>query len=254
VRGTRSTSFADWTGACDAQAAAQIGEVGIGRGARRRMRNGGWRRRQPPLVPGPAAMPVRARRVSWAGRVPAKVLRLRPVPSRFPAEALRLRRVPCRVPSSALRLWKVPYRTSFEASFDERPFAVPSPEGSGSAGLRGKWERHRLAPLPHASSSVARPVASAASALAGIRRFRGGRGWKLSSLAGSPLMPRTTFLPPVTESRQRIPPVDNEDNGDKSGRQSLSSAETLPPFFSSSCITRLWSQMFISALPSLAPV
>lgn len=37
-------------------------------------------------------------------------------------------------------------------------------------------------------------------------------------------------------------------------RQSLRAAETLPPFFSSSSITRLWSQMFISALPSLAPV
>jgi hypothetical protein len=36
--------------------------------------------------------------------------------------------------------------------------------------------------------------------------------------------------------------------------QSFRAAETLPPFFSSSSTTRLWSQMFISALPSLAPV
>jgi len=35
--------------------------------------------------------------------------------------------------------------------------------------------------------------------------------------------------------------------------QSFSAAGTVPPFFSSSRITALWSQMFISAEPSFAP-
>ncbi len=40
----------------------------------------------------------------------------------------------------------------------------------------------------------------------------------------------------------------------KDGRQSFRAAGTAPPFFSSSRITALCSQMFISAEPSFSPV
>lgn len=62
------------------------------------------------------------------------------------------------------------------------PFARPSPEGSSLAGLRRKWDR--LA--PHASSSIALPVASLAFIPKDVRRVRGGNVRKLSFLSERP--------------------------------------------------------------------
>jgi hypothetical protein len=66
------------------------------------------------------------------------------------------------------------------------PFAVPSPEGSGSAGLREKWVRTWVSPPPRASFPAAPPpllrlrsrrtsAASAVAALKSVRPFPGGR-------------------------------------------------------------------------------
>ena len=41
-----------------------------------------------------------------------------------------------------------------------RRLRLPGPKASGSAGLAGKWERHRPEPLPHASSLFALPSAA----------------------------------------------------------------------------------------------
>ncbi len=68
-----------------------------------------------------------------------------PVPLGFPTRALLPRRSPASLRTKHL-------------CFVEASFAFPSPEGSGSAGRFGKWERLWLAPLPHASSSLALPV------------------------------------------------------------------------------------------------
>ena len=67
--------------------------------------------------------------------------------------------------------WRFPIRVLVEANFDDFPFAVPLPEGSGSAGLRRKWVRHRVSPLPRASSPVAPPPLSTASIPKDFRRF-----------------------------------------------------------------------------------
>jgi hypothetical protein len=91
--------------------------------------NGSWCCHQPPLVPGPNAAPVRAWRLSWAGRVPAEVLRPRSVPNRNP-EGIR---------SGS------PTRRTSPVSLSRSV----SPKAPVSLDLRRNWDR----PKPHTSPS-----------------------------------------------------------------------------------------------------
>lgn len=165
--------------------------------------NGGWRCRQPPLSRAFLRPPARGEsRSAWADRHLLPVLRRQWPPIGFPQRHCCLRG-----PLAG------PRRTLLPGKF---PFAVPSPEARVPPDGSGKWERHRLAPVPHASSSARPAVASfheptflrtsAASSggAAASRSFRCrleplGHGLKLSCLP---------------ESNKRIRPVDNEDNGD----------------------------------------
>jgi hypothetical protein len=109
-------------------------------------------------------------------------------------------------------------RAAAEAKLRRLPFAVPSPEGSGSAGRSfGKWGRHRLSPPPRASSS--RPPDLPAShrlsrRSADLSAFR--------PLPGTPFLRFRRKLAPACkfklhvriDSRQSDVPVDNGDIGD----------------------------------------
>jgi hypothetical protein len=109
-------------------------------------------------------------------------------------------------------------RVAAEAKLRRLPFAVPSPEGSGSAGRSfGKWGRHRLSPPPRASSSRSPDLPAShrhSRRSADLSAFR--------PLPGAPflrfrrkLAPACKFKLPVRiDSRQPNVPVDNGDIGD----------------------------------------
>ena len=152
-----------------------------------------------PTFPVPIQLPVRAI-FSFPGGSGSglKILRsIKPVPSRVSNQALLPRRSPASLRPKHLCL--------VEASF-----AFPSPEGSGSAGRSGKWERLWLAPLPHASSSLALPVPFSLVDPCGCPRL---------SVSGSSFEPSFRFregrsgyrhkLDPRAESHNRNLPVDN---------------------------------------------
>lgn len=114
-----------------------------------------------------------------------------------PPEAFRPRPVPNRAfvgASSGGGPIRVPVKASLDAfpcgflpgGPGGYPFAIPSPEGSGFAGLREIRVRHRLAPSPRSSSPAALPslsrlssrrisAASAVAALGSFRPLPGGR-------------------------------------------------------------------------------
>jgi hypothetical protein len=141
-------------------------------------RNGGWCRHQPPLSSASLLLPVRAGKSAWADRVPV-------FGSCDPWPA------PSRVSGAGIAAFVGPQFGSSSRRFrrSNSPFAVPRPERSGSAGRPGKWERLRLSPLPHASSSLALPLlprlpslrmsASSAPAMAfeAVFRFRSAASW-----------------------------------------------------------------------------
>jgi hypothetical protein len=92
----------------------------------------------------------------------------------FRATSCDFVRFPLGSPTKALRPRCVPIGRPIEANFGGVPFAVPLPEGSGPLDVSGKWERHWLAPLPHASSFDRPATHLSAVTLANVRRFRGG--------------------------------------------------------------------------------
>ena len=127
-----------------------------------------------PTFPVHIRLPVRAIFFSLGGSGSGlKILRSQHrFPLGFPTKALLLGRSPASLLPKHLCF--------FEASF-----AFPSPEGSGSAGLLGKWERLRLSPLPHASSLLALPGASFISILSDVHDLGSGSSLALLSVSGS---------------------------------------------------------------------
>ena len=74
-------------------------------------------------------------------------------------------------------LGRSPSRSCLDIATLAPPLSRHLSESPGSAGPPiGKWERHWLAPLPHASSSDCPAITSAASALASVRCLRSGGG------------------------------------------------------------------------------
>ena len=108
---------------------------------------------------------------------------------RFRAKPCDLVRFPLGFPAEALRPRQVPSGSPIKANFDEIPFAVPLPKAPVPPDVVGKWERHRLSLLPHASS-FDRPTSrlpaiilagmSAASAVAVTSSFRSVSGATLT--------------------------------------------------------------------------
>ena len=131
-------------------------------------------------------------------RIRLKILRSQePVPSRVSNQALLPRRSPASLRPKHLCL--------VEASF-----AFPSPEGSGSAGRSGKWERLWLAPLPHASSSLALPVPLSPVDPCGCPRLSvSGSSFELSFRFREGRSGYRHKLDPPAESRNGKLPVDN---------------------------------------------
>ena len=107
-----------------------------------------------------------------ADQVQTRALRPLPVPSRVPIKHCCLA-VPCRVPGG--------YR--YPARF---PFC-----SSAARKLRSRWTVRKVGAalafaLPHASSSLALPIASTTFILADVRRLGGGSDPRPSTVAGRP--------------------------------------------------------------------
>jgi hypothetical protein len=114
------------------------------RASRTRVRGNdeGRRCRQPPLSRDVVPC-LKARHSSLADRVASRTS--------------RSSRLPSRVTCPGIGAPTGPHSGAGETSLSCRfPFAGLSSEGSRPAGRSGKWERLRLAPRPHASSSLAR--------------------------------------------------------------------------------------------------
>jgi hypothetical protein len=111
------------------------------------------------------------------GRFPIRLpLEQAPVLARSGSRRSKLRQVPLDIARQARR---ASVRTIAKQA-RRSSFAKPPPESIGIAGLRRKWVRHRVSPLPRASSPAAPPRlfrfrsrrTSAASALAALRKLR----------------------------------------------------------------------------------
>ena len=143
------------------------------------------------------AAPVRAWRLSWAGRTP-----LEQAPRVFgvPAEVLRPRSVPYE------------YLSGEPAGY---PFAVPSAEASGSAGPSKKVGSACASRFFLDGPSIA-PVACDPKI---ADRVRGGRVSELSFLAVGPFLiakfDTDSAFRVAPRGIWRVLPVDNEDNVDK---------------------------------------